>query len=205
MRVIAASLFIVGGMFVALLVVFKLGVFVHWPPVLVGSGLGLFMVVLSLIAAALFNARKVDQFGLQTDEELIRQLENEGLLVSSNFHARRAFGVEEAEDEGLHYFLELVDGRVLFLTGQYLYDYEPSSEDADDYQPRRFPCTDFTIRRHKTEGYVVETLCKGIVLEPEFIAPQYSERVWRSGRIPEDGQVVSDMTYDEFKALLTEP
>ncbi|HEV8357684.1 MAG TPA: hypothetical protein VGQ17_13105 [Gemmatimonadales bacterium] len=33
-----------------------------------------------------------------------------------------AVAVEEAEDEGLSFYLLLDDGRTLFLSGQYLYD-----------------------------------------------------------------------------------
>ena len=62
----------------------------------------------------------------------------------------RAFGVKEFEDEGLHYFLELTDGRVLVLSGQYLYDYEAISDDSETNRPRAFPCSEFTLRRHKT-------------------------------------------------------
>ena len=71
--------------------------------------------------------------------------------------------MEEFEDEGLHYFIELVDGRVLFLSGQYLYDYEPISDDPESNQPRSFPCTEFTVRRHKNDGCVVDLLRAGTV------------------------------------------
>ena len=51
--------------------------------------------------------------------------------MSERFTASRAFAVEEFEDEGSHYFVDLTDNRVLFLSGQYLYDYEPL-EDAEE-------------------------------------------------------------------------
>ena len=140
-----------------------------------------------------------------TPEELLRRLEAEGLLVSSDFQARRAFGVREYNDEGPHYFLELADGRVLHLGGQYLSDYEPISDDPDVNRPRRFPCTDFTVRRHRTEGYVVEVVCRGAAIEPEFVAPPLTGRAWRSIGVPEDGQVMSDRPYDLLKELLLDP
>jgi hypothetical protein len=109
---------------------------------------------------------------------------------ADGLRATRAFGVEEFEDEGLHYFLELADGRVLFVSGQYLYDYEPSSDDPETTQARSFPCTEFTVQRHKKEGYVVEILRGGTVLEPEVMAPPFGEKAWRPNRVPEDGQVI---------------
>lgn len=169
-------------------------------PVIVGLVLGVMFVVSSLLAVRLFNPRWANPLSFRRPEELLRRLEDEGALVSSDFLARRAFGVQEYDDEGLHYFLELVDGRVLFLSGQYLYDYEPVENDTDDRQPRRFPCTDFTIRRHKIEGYVVEIVCRGEVLEPEFFARPFPEQKEWSRRIPEDGELISDISYDALKA-----
>ena len=49
--------------------------------------------------------------------------------------------MEELEDEGVSYFLELDDGAVLFLSGQYL---------DEDESP--FPCTEFIVRRLPADG-----------------------------------------------------
>ena len=125
-------------------------------------------------------------------------LEAEGRLVRQRFRALRAFEVEEFEDEGLHYYVELADGRVLFLTGQYLYDYEPVTDDPGSNQPRQFPCTEFEILRHKEEGYVLEIRCAGSVLEPEAIAAPFSVEELKQG-IPEDGEVIADRSYEFLK------
>jgi hypothetical protein len=202
MRVVVAALFVVGGMFAAVALSSVTGVIDRAPPRVVGLGLGLLLLLLTIVALVLFNPWWADPLGRMTPEELLRRLEDEGLLGSSDFRARRAFGVREADDEGLHYFLELVDGRVLYLSGQYLYDYEPIADDPEVNQPRRFPCTDFTVRRHKTEGYVVGLVCTGTVIEPEFIAPPFTKRTRRSVGAPEDGQVLSDRPYDLLKELL---
>jgi hypothetical protein len=67
---------------------------------------------------------------------------------------------------------------------------------------RRFPCTDLTVRRHKIEGYVVELVCRGTVIEAEFMALPFTRRAWRSIGAPEDGQFLSDRPYDLLKELL---
>jgi hypothetical protein len=201
MRVVVAALFVVGGMLTAVALLSATGIIDRAPGV-VGLGLGLLLLLLSIVALVLINPWWANPLGQISPEELLRRLEGEGLLVSSDFRARRAFGVGEAENEGLHYFLELVDGRVLYLSGQYLYDYEPISDDPKVNQPRRFPCTDFTVRRHKTEGYVVELECRRRVIEPEFIAAPFSKRSRRLIGAPEDGQVLSDRPYDLLKELL---
>lgn len=203
MRLLIAALFVVGSLFVAVALVSASGVGER-VSVVVGLALGLLLILLSVAAVYLFNPWWANPLGLTKWEEVLRRLEDEGLLASSHFHARRAFCVQEFDDEGLHYFLELTDGRVLFLSGQYLYDYEPIADDFEGNQPRRFPCTDFTIRRHKTEGYVVELICRGAVIEPEFFAPPFPRQKQWSGRFPEDGQLILDTTYDALKASLCE-
>jgi hypothetical protein len=112
----------------------------------------------------------------------------------------RAFGVEDYEDEGICYFLELTDGSgVLVLIGQYLYAYEPIEDDPEMNQPRLFPCTAFTVRRHRTDGYVVDLVCGGDVLEPETMASGDVKAAWlRDGFDPEDGVVLTGVTFDEL-------
>lgn len=117
-------------------------------------------------------------------------------LASEGFQARRAFQASEFEDEGSHYFLELEDGRVLYLTGQYLYDYEP----LEPGEARRFPCTEFTVRRHGTEGWAYDILCGGRVLEPECVVPAVDPSALKD--IPEDGQVIADRSYDALKQAM---
>lgn len=199
MRVLVAALFAVGGMFAAVALLGESGVFDRASPLAIGLGLGLLLVCLGIVALVLFNPWWANPFRRMTPEEHLRLLNAKGLLVSSEFQVLRAFGVEESNDEGLHYFLELVDGRVLYLSGQYLYDYEPISDEPELNQPRRFPCTNFTVRRHKTEGYVVELVCGGTVIEPEFTAPRLTRQGRRSIGDPQDGQILSDQPYDVLK------
>jgi hypothetical protein len=197
MRLVGAGLFVFAGM---LLLVVLLGN-QKAPSWLVGFGIAIVMVALMVLALWLFNPKWSDPFGRRTAAEHRRVLEELGLLESTTFRATRAFGVEELEDEGLHFFLELTDGRVLFLSGQYLYDYEPNPDTGTSR--RLFPCTEFTVRRHKKEGYVVEIVCGGTVLEPEVMAHSFGEEVWRRNRVPEDGHVITDATYDRLKQQLS--
>lgn len=112
----------------------------------------------------------------------------------------RAFQVEEFEDEGSHYFLELADGSVLFLSGQYLYGYEPLESRSEIVRLRRFPNTEFTIRRHSVKRYVVDILCTGSVIEPEVLAPVFDTDDFGTDRIPSDGQIITDRSFEDLKA-----
>lgn len=123
-----------------------------------------------------------------------------GLLSDEPFSAKRAFEVQEYEDEGLHFFLELDDGRVLFLCGQYLYGpfappptgSSPHQEIADDpelNQAAQFPCTKFVVRRHKLEHWVHSIECHGPYLKPEVKLPNYSKAYIKANGHPSDRQI----------------
>lgn len=199
MRLVGAGLFVFASTLVLVVILGSVDIFDRAPSWVVGPVIAMFMLAMTTVSLWLFNRRGTDPFGRKTAEEHVRELERLGHLQSATFRARRAFGVEEFEDEGLHYFLELEDGSVLFLSGQYLYDYEPISDDPELNQGRSFPCTEFTVRRHKKEGYVVDIVCGGTVLEPEFVAPPFGKEVWRANGVPEDGEVMTGTSYDQLK------
>lgn len=198
MRVILAALFVFACMIATIGVLdssFHSRQFPWWAT-LVG-GLAMFA---SLAAAlVLFNDKTHRlRFRRRSLKEIIAELEVSGALERRSFQAKRAFAVEEYEDEGLHYYIELADGRVLYLEGQYLYDYAAIDDDPELNQPRSFPCTEFEILRHKDEGYVLDIVCGGSVLEPEVTTAAFTmEEVRRA--LLEDGQVIADRSYDSLK------
>ena len=171
----------------------------HWPwwaaPLIV-------VTMVASIVSAFFLFNVVGRRRLvpgKSAEEQIAELEAKGLLSSETLKARRAFQVEEFEDEGSHYFIELADGSVLYLNGQYLYDYEGIAGKEESERKRIFPCSEFTIRRHKTLGYVVDVACSGDVLPLDCEAPPFDSQDEKRGMIPEDGQVFRDRSYEELK------
>jgi hypothetical protein len=197
-RVIAAGLFVFLGLLVAVALLGNMGVLDRAPEWLVASSMALLMFALLATALWLFNAKGSDPFHRLTAEQHIQELLRLGLLESTTFRATRAFGVEEYEDEGLHYFIELVDRRVLFLSGQYLYDFEPMTDEGAKIG-RSFPCSEFTVRRHLKERFVVDIECGGDVLEPDVMLPPFTDDDWRGHRVPEDGRLIADTTYDALK------
>jgi len=128
----------------------------------------------------------------------IADLDARGLLIRQPFRALRAFAVEEFEDEGPHYYIELADGKVLYLNGQYLYDFEPISDDPELNQPRLFPCSQFEVLRHKDAGYVIDIVLSGEVLDPELTARPYNKAEWKRG-VPDDGEIITNRTYEDIK------
>lgn len=155
------------------------------PPIVGGFAAVVAATVTGILGMVVFNRGPKQG---KTLSEQIDELRTAGMLVSEPFTARRAFMVEEFEDEGIHYFVELEDGSVLFLSGQYLYDSE-----------ERFPCTQFVVWRHRDQRYAVELECAGEVLEPEAVAPPFTEEEYASDRVPEDGRIMTDRTYDDLE------
>lgn len=200
MRAILAGLFTFGGLLVCVSLVFHYFPNGFGPPWIMGIFFALVLFVLGGTSMFLFNKQGYrSSLSSKSFEEQIAELERQGLLVSEEFQATRAFQVEEFEDEGSHYFIELADGTVLYLNGQYLYDYEQITDDPELNQPRRFPCSRFTLRRHRTAGYVVELTCTGDVLQPECEAPPFDQHDVKRGLIPEDGQITRDRSYEQLK------
>ena len=132
--------------------------------------------------------------------------EAQGMLIIEDFQATRAFEVEES-DEGPHFFLELQDGSVLYLNGQYLdpYVYPEDGDDDSAEEIPLFPCTEFTIKRHRQKGWVVELLCHGQLLEAEILDFSFWESdYWSSwDDFPfQDGKRITNRTYNQLKSMV---
>jgi hypothetical protein len=155
---------------------------------------GLYLPMVFALAYFLFNLG-VPRPWSPTAADIARRLDEQGLLIAEQFRALRALEVNEFEDEGLIYFLELESGGVLFLSGQYLYDYDARTDGS-----RSFPSTEFTVRLHKEKGHVVDIVCGATVLEPEVVATSLRDMGFKDGKVPEDGEIIRDRTYDEIKA-----
>jgi hypothetical protein len=202
MRAVLAGLFTFGGLLVCVSLAFHYFPNGFGPPWLMGICFALVLFGLAGTSLFVFNRQGYrPSLSSKSFEEQIAELESQGLLVSETFQATRAFQVEEFEDEGSHYFIELANGAVLYLNGQYLYDYEQIMDDPELNQPRRFPCSRFTVRRHKTAGYVVDIACSGDVLRPEFVAPSFDKSDAKGRLIPEDGQIIRDRSYEQLKRV----
>jgi hypothetical protein len=123
--------------------------------------------------------------------------ESLGLLTSRKFKAERAFEVEPFDDEGSHYFIGLDDGRVLFLCGQYLFDYTEITDDPDLAQAAKFPSTEFEVRSHKDEHWTHSVFCRGRYLKPEAKLPHYSKLFLKKFGPPTDGEIF-DVSFEEM-------
>ncbi len=163
-------------------------------PAAIGLLLGGFLIWRCAEEWRKFNPDRPVEADLTPRARNVRRMEQAGELEVEELTIRRAFAVEELGDEGAHYFLELEDGRALYLGGQYLWDYE--EEDGS----LRFPCGRFELRRHRRKAYTVDLVCHGPPLPLDFTAPSTAwDRAFREDP-PEDGQFFPEGSYAELRA-----
>jgi len=93
-----------------------------------------------------------------------------------------AIKIEEFEDEGSNYYLELADSTVLFLSGQYLYELE---------EDHKFPSSQVKIVRTSGTKTVLDIVCSGNYITPSAVLPAFSKERLRKGDIPSDGEILS--------------
>lgn len=196
MHLLAAALFAFGGM-AALAMLFGALDLLEGPsfaPIL------LFVVLQGLIVALAY-------FLFNPGFPSIEELESRGLVEETHYRAKRAFGIEDYNDEGPHYVVELEDGRVLYLVGQYLYEYEPITDDSepDLNEPRKFPCTEFVLFRHKQKGHVLDLKCGGQVLELETIfsvKKPFAVLEQLLGHFPKDGETIDFLSHSTLREMI---
>lgn len=167
MRVIFAGLFV----FILLLIFVSFtGKYIEGGnSILWGIACAFVMFILVGIASYIFNMRSFRPDG-KSPEERIREWELAGLVENRSYRAQRYFEVNEFDDEGLHYFIELENKKVLYLNGQYLYDYEKIEEPSDSgiNQDKTFPCTDFVVQINKEGPFVFNVKIDGQLIEKVF-------------------------------------
>lgn len=107
-------------------------------------------------------------------------------LLSSIYHAHRALELRDPGTNDGWYLIELDTGKVLCL-----WDNLPSGPlgfDPAKSEGRRFPCTEFTILRHKIEGFTAEVICAGQVIKPVTLElPEHFDD-WVYTDLPKDGE-----------------
>lgn len=115
----------------------------------------------------------------------------QGVAVRTTYSVTDAIRVEEFEDEGSAYYLKLGDGRVLFLQGQYLYEYDADEDDNGRPVAARFPCARFTIERTAVSGLVLGLSDLGAPLARCGTRAPFTEEDHLANVVPPDGAVLT--------------
>jgi len=124
------------------------------------------------------------------------QLEAEGKIRKEEVQCQRCVEITEFEDEGMHFLLELLDGRVLYLSGQNLYDLTE--------EPRPiFPSTSIQLKRVADSGLVTSVTPTGSYLAPIKKYPDFATAVLYEEWDIQDGAFLP-LTFDQACAVLDE-
>jgi len=139
------------------------------------------LVPATIVGYKIYRREKV-RFGKNPDLE-------QGIMEVLTVEATKAVKVEEFEDEGIGFYLDIGEGKVLFLQGQYLYD---------DETEHQFPCTRFTLMRAPYTGTIFDLKCEGTYFEPVHTNPAFNIKEYKTGQVPCDGQVL-DVDFESLK------
>jgi len=200
MRLLLAGLVTYGGLLASAALVFHHFPDGFGPPWLPGLVLGLLACLLAVTSFAFFNRFRRRPGATGSLAEHLAKLEGAGLVETVEYEVRRNFRVEEFEDEGPHYFLDLGEGGVLCLCGQYLDDLEEPVPGPDGRVAPVFPSTRITVRRRRDTGEVLDVGCHGVYLPPECEAPPYDKADLAWDDNAGDGDIIRDRSYGQLKA-----
>jgi len=204
MRLLLAALFVCGGMMAAVVLLSLTGWFNQLPIPLIVVGLVLWFFILisvSFVVDSWLDNRLMSPYDPDSKElvpeQSIEELESQGLVEDTTYHARRAIYANEDDDysDGPYYFVQLLDRSVLFLHGAYLYEIDEAEIDDGKKLPQKFPCTEFVLRRHKDKRSVLALVSGGMPFDWDNEVEIYMDESvdW----IPNDGEIIEDMSYEE--------
>ena len=134
-----------------------------------------------VVAVVVFTRMRARERRSDWTDRLARDLAG-GVARVSTYRVEDAIQVEEFEDEGSSWYLKLDDGRVAFLTGQYLYEVEESGA---------FPSAVVSVTRAPESAIVFEVRCEGTSLSASGRTPHFTTSDYDQGRVPEDGALVA--------------
>ena len=124
-------------------------------------------------------------------DTMYEALEN-GALSSAEYEVRDVVEIEEFEDEGRHYLLDIGDGKTLVLSGQYLYTPVESGI---------FPSSRIRVFWHRTEGYTFGIECLGNKMLPSKTIKPIAEDGIEDKNFPGDRELL-DQPLDKVAALI---
>lgn len=178
----------------------------------VGAFLSLSVVVLigglvfAILAYFVSNVPHLIRFirGVSPDDHLTK-LEASGKAVREQYEATQALTVEVLNTGSIMHFIDVGQERILCLSGQYYFEFEPYDDDPELNQTRRFPTESFSLLRHRKTGDVLSLIPGSNVLEPTVCDPvAWPEKLVDLGFEIEDGEIVSGPNMDEIRQVLRE-
>jgi hypothetical protein len=138
-------------------------------------------VLVSVALGAYVYFRTTRKSWRQEHADLAREDLAGGIAEVTRYRARAAIRLEELEDEGPSFFVELADGRVLFLCGQFLYE---------DDEAGTFPCEEFEAARAPRTGLLLDFRCLGPAFPPQEKLPPFDPDEYDGPSIPDEWEII---------------
>jgi hypothetical protein len=142
------------------------------------------------LAAARMYTRMRKSLTRSPYADLVRADLAGGMVRESAFDVVDAIRRDELEDEGAHFYLKLSNGRVLYLSGQYL---------DDEVESRRFPSSRVVIVRGSRSGTLLRFECSGAYVAPTGTLPAFTLEELDKDETPSDGDVL-DVDFEKLRA-----
>jgi hypothetical protein len=101
------------------------------------------------------------------------------------------------------YFVDAEEKGVLCLYGQYLYSYEPITDDPESNQKRQFPRTKFVLLKDSRDSDFLHLTLVGEVFEPDSIKQPSAEKLLQLGIKLEDGLLSHALQFQRIKQELS--
>ena len=113
--------------------------------------------------------------------DTMREAMENGVLSSTEYEIRDVVEIEEFEDEGRHFLLDIGGDRTLVLSGQYLYEPVESG---------KFPSSRIRIYWHAKEGYTFGIECLGNKILPSKTIKPIAEDEDDPNRVASDRELL---------------
>ena len=138
-----------------------------------------------------------------THENYVQCELRKGRAERKTFSVSRAISFEDLRTGCMAHFLELRDGSVMCLYGQYLYEFEPIDDDPELNQQRRFPTSEFSSVRFLKNDQLLDFEIGDALVATELIEePDDYGVIADLGFKLEDGEIAQGVPFSEVEAAL---
>jgi hypothetical protein len=171
-------------------------------PAIWGTCIGVGIIVTAILASWVFNKRGMRPT-FKSMVQIRDELDKAGVLRRTEFEATCYFEMNEFDDEGMHIFVGLKNGKTLYLTGQYLYDYGDLDENDDNWVSR-FPTDKFTVVENTDGKFVFEIIPVGEIVKKYADNIDIPNQFFVNDEpIYEDMQLIDSEIGDVYRKLLS--
>lgn len=161
---------------------------------------GMFFLIFS--SAFIFNEGFIRLLKRQSYQEHIDELIKKGKATKKNYEVLSAISFEDLNTGSYVHLLQIKDSEFICLYGQYLYDYEPISDDPEINQARKFPTRSFSVVMKSKNSEIIDIAPGKEVLEPTVINDPNIQAARKLGIKLDDGELLSGYTKEQLIEVL---